>query len=151
MYQEASERHGLVSNWMTRAPILVSEDCSIRRALSRMQGEGIRHLLVVDGDRLIGIVSNRDVRRLALENPNPALLSQPICSIMTEGPVTVAPEMAVTAAARLLLEHKIGALPVRDGDTIVGIFSTGDALEALLAALEHGDRDARDDHPVTSS
>jgi CBS domain-containing protein len=137
MAQDGSERHGVVSNWMTRAPTVVSEDCSIRRALSRMEEDGIRHLLVVDGDRLTGIVSNRDVRRLALEDAGTAPLSQPVRSIMTEGPVCVAPEIDVTAAARLLLELKIGALPVRDGDAIVGIFTTADALEALLAALTH--------------
>jgi len=135
MRQNPGERHGLVSNWMTRPPIGIPEDCSIRQALSRMEEDGIRHLLVVDGDRLTGILSNRDVRRLALGACD-APLSQPVRSIMTEGPVTVAPELNVTEAARLLLELKIGALPVRAGDAIVGIFTTADALEALLAALE---------------
>ena len=51
---------------------------------------------------------------------------------MTEDPVTVAPEAPVTTAARVLLEMKIGALPVRDGDEIVGILTLADALESLL-------------------
>lgn len=136
MRPEARERHGAVSNWMTRAPIMVPEDCTVRAALGRMQRGEIRHLLVLDGDRLCGIVSNRDVRRLALEDPGASLLSEPVRSIMTEDPVTVAPETDVTVAARLLLERRIGALPVRDGDEIVGIFTTADALEALLAMAE---------------
>jgi hypothetical protein len=120
------------------------------QALSRMEEDGIRHLLVVDGDRLTGIVSNRDVRRLVLGDPAAGPLSQPVRSIMTEGPVTVAPELKVTEAARLLLELKIGALPVRDGGAIVGIFTTADALEALLAALERSSRgDTSTDDPVT--
>jgi len=121
---------------MTRAPITVPEDCPVRVALGQMQRDGVRHLLVVDGDRLSGILSNRDVRRLALHDPGPPLLAGPVRAIMTEDPVTVAPETAVTMAARLLLEHRIGALPVRDGDRIIGIFTTADALEALLAAVE---------------
>jgi CBS domain-containing protein len=133
----AHPRHGAVSDWMTRAPITVPEDCPIRLALGQMQRDEVRHLLVLDGDRLIGILSNRDVRRLALDDPGPSLLSGPVRSIMTEDPVTVAPETAVTVAARLLLEHRIGALPVRDGDEIVGIFTTADALEALLAVAEN--------------
>ncbi len=133
----AEERHGAVSNWMTRAPITVPEECPVRLALGQMQRDGIRHLLVLDGDRLSGIVSNRDVRRLALEDPGPSLLSRPVRSIMTEDPVTVAPETEVTVAVRLLLELRIGALPVRDGDEIVGIFTTADALEALLAVVEN--------------
>jgi acetoin utilization protein AcuB len=122
---------------MTRAPITVPEECPVRLALAQMQRDGVRHLLVLDGGRLSGILSNRDVRRLALEDPGPSLLSAPVRSIMTEGPITVAPETAVTVAARLLLEHRIGALPVRDGQEIVGIFTTADALEALLAVVEN--------------
>jgi CBS domain-containing protein len=136
---EAEPRHGAVRDWMTREPITVPEECSIRQALGLMQRDGVRHLLVLDGDRLSGILSNRDVKRLALGDPGPPLLSGPVRSIMTEDPVTVAPETAVTIAARLLLEHRIGALPVRDGDEIVGIFTTADALEALLAVVEHPD------------
>jgi CBS domain-containing protein len=134
---EARERHGTVRDWMTRAPTTVPESCPVRAALGQMQRGEIRHLLVLDGDRLSGIVSNRDVRRLALEDPGPSLLSGPVRSIMTEDPVTVAPETEVTVAARLLLERRIGALPVRDGDEIIGIFTTADALEALLAIAEH--------------
>ena len=136
MRPEARERHGTVRNWMTRAPTTVPESCPVRVALGQMQRGEIRHLLVLDGDRLSGIVSNRDVRRLALEDPGPSLLSGPVRSIMTEDPVTVAPETEVTAASRLLLERRIGALPVRDGDEIIGIFTTADALEALLAIVE---------------
>jgi acetoin utilization protein AcuB len=101
-----------------------------------MRTEEVRHLLVMDGDRLTGIVSNRDVRRLLEDPARPACLGDPVSRIMTEGPVTVAPETEVTVAARLLLEAKIGALPVRDGDEIVGIFTKSDALEALLALAE---------------
>jgi len=126
---------GAVRDWMTRKPATVPEDSSIGAALARMQGAEIRHLLVVDGDRLSGIVSSRDLGRLAGDAAAP-LLSAPVSRIMTEDPVTVAPETPVTAAARVLLEMKIGALPVRDGDDIVGIFTTADALEALLTTVD---------------
>jgi len=130
------DRFGTVRNWMTRAPATVGEECPLATALDRMRAGEIRHLLVHDGERLSGIVSNRDVRRLAMTAAGAPLLATPIGRIMTENPVTVAPEEAVTVAARLLLELKIGALPVRDGEDIVGIFTTSDALEALLAMLE---------------
>lgn len=126
---------GAVRDWMTRKPETVPEDSSIGAALARMQSAEVRHLLVVDGDRLSGIVSTRDLGRLAGDTAAP-LLSTPVSRIMTEDPVTVAPETPVTAAARVLLEMKIGALPVRDGDDIVGIFTTADALEALLATVD---------------
>lgn len=137
MIQESQPPHGNVSNWMTRAPSAVPEECSIGLALAQMQRDGVRHLLVLDGERLSGILSNRDVRRLVLADPARSLLSGPVRAIMTEDPLMVAPDTPVTRAARLLLEHRIGALPVRDGSGIVGIFTTADALEALLAVAEN--------------
>lgn len=136
----AMRDHGTVRDWMTREPVSVPVDCPVSQALATMHALGVRHLLVMDGDRLTGIVSNRDVRRLVEDPEHPARLSDPVARIMTEGPVTVAPETPVTVAARLLLEEKIGALPVRDGDAIVGIFTTADALDALLRLLEGPDR-----------
>ncbi len=127
--------YGTVRDWMTRQPESVSPDSPIRTALGRMRSAEIRHLLVVDGDRLVGIVSNRDLRRLVAGDRR-VPVTEPVSRIMTEDPVTVAPETPVTVASRLLLERRIGGLPIRDGDEIIGIFTTSDALEALLAVLE---------------
>jgi CBS domain-containing protein len=123
---------------MTRHPVTVSEECTIERAIGQMRVAEIRHLVITEGDRVTGIVSNRDLRRLLEDPSRPPRLTDPVRRIMTEDPVTVAPEMPVTEAARVLLERKIGALPVRDGDEIVGIFTTSDALEALLALVDPG-------------
>jgi CBS domain-containing protein len=121
---------------MTRRPVTVPEECPIQRAIGQMRAAEIRHLVVVDGDRVTGIVSNRDLRRLLEDPTHQPRLADPIRRIMTEDPVTVAPETPVTEAARLLLERKIGALPVREGDDVIGIFTTSDALEALLALAD---------------
>jgi len=129
-------RCGAVRDWMTKQPATVAPDCSIGAALGRMRRAEVRHLLVVDADRLVGIVSHRDWRRVQAGATLDAWEGQPVTRIMTEDPVTVAPETPVTAAARVLLERRIGCLPVRDGGAILGIFTTSDALEALLSALE---------------
>jgi CBS domain-containing protein len=121
---------------MTRGPAVVAEDCPVHVALGKMRAAEIRHLLVLEGDRLTGIVSNRDVRRLLGDDPQAPGLAEPVRRIMTEGPITVAPDTPVPEAVRLLLDARIGALPVRDGGRIVGIFTTADALEALLALVE---------------
>ncbi len=121
-----------VKDWMTREPAQVSEDASIGTALARMRSADVRHLLVLDGDRLCGVVSVRDLRRLTGAMAA-SLLVEPVSRIMTDDPVTIAPDTPVATAARVLLDRRIGALPVRDGDDIVGIFTTADALEALLA------------------
>jgi len=133
---DGQERYGQVRDWMTRAPATVDDGCPIGVALSRMRSAEIRHLLVFDGDRLVGILSNRDLGRLAGALGRDPLASEPVRRIMTENPITAAPEMPVTQAARLLLESRIGALPVRDDDAIVGIFTLSDALEALLSMVE---------------
>ena len=114
----------------------VAEDTSIRVAMAHMQGAEIRHLLVMDGPVLTGIVSNRDLRRLITRDVRSPLLSEPVRSIMSEGPVTVAPDTPVVSAARLLLAQRIGALPIREGEHIVGIFTVADALDALLAIVD---------------
>jgi CBS domain-containing protein len=124
---------------MTHQPAIVSEECPIHLALAKMRAAEIRHLLVCDGERLSGIVSNRDVRRLVADDPRLPGLAEPVRRIMSEDPVTVAPETPVPVAVRLLLEGRIGALPVRDGERIVGIFTCADALEALLALIDTGD------------
>jgi acetoin utilization protein AcuB len=136
MSTSSAERYGRVRDWMTRDPATVSDDCSIQTALGRMRGAQIRHLLVLDHDRLVGIVSSRDLGRLALAGSSSGKEHEPVSRIMTENPVTIAPETPVTVAARLLLESRIGALPVRDDTEIVGIFTISDALEALLAMVE---------------
>jgi acetoin utilization protein AcuB len=135
MPRAADSRWGTVRDWMTREPETVTVDCAISLAVQRMQRREIRHLLVVDGARLVGVVSNRDLRRL-LTGDTPGSMGDPVSRIMTEDPVTVSPDVPVAEAARLLLEQKIGALPVREGDVVVGIFTTSDALDALLSVAE---------------
>ena len=136
MADRSTERCGAVRDWMTKQPATVAPDSSIGAALGSMRRAEVRHLLVVEADRLVGIVSHRDWRRVQAGETPAGWESQAVARIMTEDPVTVAPETPVTVAARVLLERKIGCLPVRDGEAIVGIFTTSDALDALLSALE---------------
>jgi acetoin utilization protein AcuB len=121
---------------MSKPPMAVPEDTLIRQAVAHMQRVDVRHLLVMDGPVLTGILSSRDLRRLVTRDLDSPLLAGTVRSIMSEGPVSVAPDTPLVAAARLLLEQRIGALPVRQGEQIVGILTVPDALEALLAIAE---------------
>jgi acetoin utilization protein AcuB len=134
----ARERLGRARDWMTRAPVSVPPDAPVARVAGLMRAGGIRHVLVLDGDRLAGIVSNRDVRGLLVEGESAVLPGSPVARVMTEHPVTVAADAPLTLAARVLLDRKIGALPVLDGDRVVGILSLADVLEAFLAWAEPG-------------
>jgi acetoin utilization protein AcuB len=133
MSGSTAEGLGPVANWMSRSPFTVSPDCPIDQVIRLMRREGIRHVLVVDGGRLAGIVSNRDVRSLLLEGEPPLVPTSPVSRVMSESPVTTAPEATLAEAARAMLERKIGALPVVHGERLVGILTKSDALEALLA------------------
>jgi len=127
---------GTVADWMTRAPVVVSEDTPLGRVLELMRSCEIRHVLVMQGERLTGIFSNRDVRRMLDSAELRPVPSVPIAALMTENPVTVSPETSLLEAARAILEGKIGALPVTEEGRAVGILTSQDALEALLAWVE---------------
>ena len=127
---------GTVGDWMSKPPVAVAEDTPVRAAVALMDRADVRHLLVMDGLVLTGILSNRDLRRLVGHEPESPALAAPVRSIMSEGPVGVGRGVPMTVAARLMLERRIGALPVWDGEQVVGVFTAADALEALLAIAE---------------
>jgi len=136
MTPEIGARGGTVGDWMSKPPVAVAEDTTVRAAVALMDRADVRHLLVMDGPVLTGILSNRDLRRLVGHEPGSPALGVPVRSIMSEGPVSVGRGVPMTVAARLMLERRIGALPVWDGEQVVGVFTATDALEALLAIVE---------------
>lgn len=136
MTPDGGPRGGTVGDWMSKPPVAVAEDTPVRAAVALMDRADVRHLLVMDGLVLTGILSNRDLRRLVDQEPGSSALAAPVRSIMSEGPVGVGRGVPMTVAARLLLERRIGALPVWDGEQVVGVFTAADALEALLAIAE---------------
>lgn len=128
-----------VRDLMTREPRTVPIDTSVSDARRMMVERRIRHLLVTDDGRLAGIVTDRDIR---LNLPSPAtslsvweinylLARMTVESVMTRTVITVGPERDAAAAVRIMLDHKIGALPVVDGGTIVGIVTDTDIVGAF--------------------
>lgn len=139
MRSEGKEDAVNVRDLMTKEPLTVSPDTPVVEARRMMVERRIRHLLVSDGGRLAGIVTDRDIR---LNLPSPAtslsvweinylLGRMTIGSIMTNTVITVEPERDAVAAARIMLDHKIGALPVVDGGSVVGILTETDILRAF--------------------
>ncbi len=134
----------LVRNFMKRDPITVKKDDSFRYALKLIRKEGIKHLPVLEGKKVVGIVTDRDLRQAA---PSPAttleihelnyLLERlKIEAIMTKKVITVAPESRLLDAAKLLIAHKIGCLPVVEQDELLGIITEGDILRAYIEQQE---------------
>jgi acetoin utilization protein AcuB len=124
----------LVRDIMTSPVAAVPPEATLEEAYRMMQEKEIRHLLVFDGERVVGVVTDRDLR-LATS----ALAAAPfppecrIASVMVRSPVTAAPDDPVEDAARVMRERKIGCLPVMEGERLLGIVTGIDLLDALLA------------------
>jgi acetoin utilization protein AcuB len=131
-----------VRDLMSRTPITASSDTSVLDARALMAKERIRHLPVTDSNgELLGIVTDRDIR-LTLPSPattlsvwemNHLLAKLAVGDVMTKSPITVDPDRDAREAAWLMLEHKIGALPVLKDGRLVGILTETDLLRAFAA------------------
>jgi acetoin utilization protein AcuB len=121
----------LVRDVMTRDVVTIGLETSCDKARRLMDEHRIRHLPVVDGGRLVGMVSDRDVRSVALHSPG--TLAE---KIMTPDPVTITPETRIEHAARLMLERRFGSLPVTDGHALIGIVTYTDLLRAFVQVIE---------------
>lgn len=137
-----------VQDLMTHAVITAGPETNVTEARSQMANKRIRHLLVTEGSRLLGIVTDRDIR---LNLPSPAtslsvwelnflLARLTVSEVMTKAVLVVDPARDAREAARIMLNHRIGALPVLDGDRLVGILTETDLLRAF----------AESDRPVTA-
>lgn len=136
----------LVEQVMTRNPATVSPKDKIRTAVERMIECRCRRLPVVEDDRLVGIISNIDLRR-ATNSPfvlrerryDEFLLDHiDVGACMTREPKTVTPGTPIVDAAKLMRDHKVGGLPVVQGDKLVGIVTETDLLNYLIRILERG-------------
>jgi acetoin utilization protein AcuB len=131
-----------VSHVMQRTVVTVTPEMSLAEVQRLMREKRIRHLPVVSGKKLVGIVTDRDIRE-AVPSPATTLSRGEIVyqmdttaveTCMTKEVVTVSPQTELIQAARVLLEHKFGALPVVERGTLVGMVTEIDFLRALLAS-----------------
>jgi acetoin utilization protein AcuB len=141
----------LVGDIMQRDPITVGPDTALPEAVRLMSQRGIRHLPVVAYGQLVGIVSDRDVKR-AMASPATSLERHELQyllerlrlrEIMSAGVITIGPMMAVEEAARLMVQEKIGALPVTEAGELVGIVTETDVLRLFVRALGVGEASSR--------
>ena len=134
-----------VRELMTGALITATPETPVLDARSLMQKERIRHLLVTDTKcELLGIVTDRDIRlnlpsqatSLSVWEINHLLMRLTLDKLMTRSVITVGPDREARDAAQLLLEHRIGALPVVDAGRLVGIVTETDLLRAFVRSAE---------------
>ena len=137
-----------VSDLMSRIVISTPGTTPVLEARALMQKEHIRHLLVVDDGRLQGIVTDRDIRlnmaspatSLSVWELNHLLARLTVDKVMTRGVIVIDGERNAREAARIMVDHKIGALPVLDGERLLGIITETDLLRAFVESPEPAER-----------
>ncbi len=138
----------LIGSFMTQSPTLVERTTTMARALRLMEEQGIRHLPVVDGGRLVGCISERELK--IVENMRG--VDSALCIVgdfILGPPYSVAPDARLCEVARTMAERKCGSAVVVEGDRVVGVFTTPDALKALAGLLE-GSEGARGLGPLAA-
>jgi len=134
----------LVNDLMTVIPNSVTIDTPLRNLIGLMKAQGYRQLPVLDKGKLVGIVTDRDVR-LVMNSPivlhgrwqDEEILDKVTAeSCMTPNPITVTPNTSAVKAAEMLSTYKFGAMPVVDDGELVGIISVTDFLENFVNTNE---------------
>jgi acetoin utilization protein AcuB len=128
----------LVQDVMHADVVTVAPRSTLAEAFELARQRGIRHLPVVDGGVLVGIVSDRDLKRAlppGTAAPAPELAGLAVERLMTRPVITTGPTVSVEEAARVMVSEKISALPVTDGGRLVGIVTETDVVALLVRAL----------------
>lgn len=119
-----------VACWMTASPVQIGPHEPISRAHRLFNEHGIRHLPVIEDERLVGLVCERDVQVAELFGGKQTM---PVEIVMARSPYVVAKATPVAEVARELSERREDAAVVMEGDRVTGVFTTADALRALAA------------------
>ncbi|MGD0073100.1 MAG: universal stress protein [Candidatus Binataceae bacterium] len=126
--RRAEGKKGLVGARMTLDPVVATPNDTLAQAQAKMREGRFRSLPVLDEGTLVGIITDRDIREHAghLEDTK-------VVVAMTKEVMTVRPDTSIWDAARLMIDHKVGGLPVVEGGQLVGIVTTIDLLKAFVA------------------
>lgn len=128
-----------VRDIMMKSPVTLQVDESLGVADEVMNGGRIRHVPILDGDRLAGVLSQGDLfhsafakaMHLSPREQRNLQTSVKIADVMSKHVVSVPPDTSIRAAARLMMEKKLGCLPVVQGETLVGLVTKSDMLRYL--------------------
>ena len=131
-----------IRDLMSVKVITVDPDMPMLDARRRMAEARVRHLVVTEGSRVVGMLTDRDIR-LNLPSPattlsvweiNALLAKLTVGEVMSRMVIKVGADRSVADAARLMLDHQIGALPVVEGERLVGIVTESDFVRVVAAA-----------------
>lgn len=123
-----------VGEYMTPSPVTIGDDQPLERAHALMREHRIRHLPVLHGGKLVGVLSMGDLHLLETLGDRD-LVNVKVEEAMTPDPWVVSADAPLEEVAAEMAEHKYGTAIVSDGRRVVGIFTTIDALRALTESL----------------
>lgn len=137
-----------VRDRMTTKPVTITTETNLKDALDIVQSSPFRHLPVLDSDgALVGIVTEKDLvyaaptsstTTMSIFEVNYVLSRMTAGKVMRSPVVTVGPDLPVEEAARVMIDHRIGCLPVVEGDGLVGIISDTDIFRVFVEGLGGG-------------
>ena len=133
----------LVEDVMSRSVVTLTPDHTLREAIELLRSRTIRHLPVVGGSKVVGIVTDRDVKRatpslhssIDRSGYERVLETTTVAQFMTREPLTVPPNSKLKAAVKIFLDRKVGALPVVEDGRLVGILTDIDILRVVHEML----------------
>ena len=127
--------HLTIEQFMTKSPLTIGHDQPLSAAHQLMRDHDIRHLPVLDGANLVGIVTQRDlhlIETLKDVDPTTVLVSE----AMSAEVYTVGPHATIRKIVSQMATHKYGSVVVMQDEQVVGVFTTLDALRVLYGVLE---------------
>ncbi len=129
-----ARHHRTVQEFMSVAPVVVASDRTLAEAHRLMRERSIRHLPVVDQGRLVGVVSQRDLFLLeTLKGVDPG--TELVREAMAPDPYAVPPDAPLERVAAEMADRKYGSAVVVDRGSVIGLFTTVDALRALASVV----------------
>jgi len=129
-----------VRQWMTADPVTVTPETTVPDAALIMRQGGFRRLLVMEDGKLVGIVTDRDLKEampsdatsLSIWEINYLVAKLPVREVMSYPVISIDESATLEQAAKIMLENKLGGLPVVSGEKLVGIVTVSDVLRAFV-------------------
>ncbi len=121
-----------IKHWMIKDVITISPENTVEDAFQLMKKHSIRHLPVVEGDKIVGLVTESSIRQYALPSVMDKLA---VREVMILNPITIDAEATLDEAAKVIYRYKIGGLPVVQKGRLVGILTVTDLLGAFIELM----------------
>jgi CBS domain-containing protein len=119
---------------------LISSNSLVQTALELMAEKNVGALVVADADQIVGIFSERDYARIAIELPN-FTLATPIRELMSTPVFFVTPDQTIEECLAIMTEKRFRHLPVLEGNKMVGLISIGDLVKHVLSKMDNTIKD----------